>query len=103
MKFFSFASVALAAFTGLVAAIDSTTTVNNIMALTDLSSSTTKMVSSINVVTVAVDSQVRSRDGWPSNSQMLTIVQKVPQGIVQIVQSIDDDVNSMLVRDHRHR
>jgi hypothetical protein len=61
MKFFSFASVALAAFTGLVAAIDPNTVVNNIKALTDLSSSTNDMVASITVINVLFVGPVRAR------------------------------------------
>jgi hypothetical protein len=61
MKFFSFASVALAAFTGLVAAIDPTAVVNNIKALTDLSSSTNDMVASITVVNALIKGPVRAR------------------------------------------
>jgi hypothetical protein len=54
MKFFGIATFALAAFTGLVSAIDSTTVKNDITRLTELSDSTNQMVSSINVVNFAM-------------------------------------------------
>jgi CBS domain containing-hemolysin-like protein len=54
MKFFGIATFALAAFTGLVSAIDSTTVKNDINRLTELSDSTNQMVTSINVANFAL-------------------------------------------------
>jgi hypothetical protein len=58
MKFFSFASVALAAFTGLVAAMDSTTVINNIKDLTALSDTTNQMVLGITIINFALQAPV---------------------------------------------
>jgi hypothetical protein len=60
MKFFAFASVALAAVANVVAAIDAPTVVMNIKALTELSSQTNQMVSGINVVNFALQAPVSS-------------------------------------------
>jgi hypothetical protein len=54
MKFLGIATFALAAFTGLVSAIDSTTVKDDIVRLTQLSEETNQMVSSINVVNFAI-------------------------------------------------
>jgi hypothetical protein len=71
MKFFAFASVALAAVANVVAAIDSATVVMNIKDLTDLSSQTNQMVAGINLVNFAAKAPV-SIGSHGMFSQLLT-------------------------------
>jgi hypothetical protein len=59
MKFFGFASLALAAFTGFVSAADSNTVNKDITVITDLSSQANDMVSKLNVVTIPLQGYVR--------------------------------------------
>jgi hypothetical protein len=102
MKFFSFASVALAAFTGLVSAIDSATVITNIQAVADLSAQTNTMVSSITVVNVVVVGPVSACNRvW--HHYLLTLAQQVAQSINKIVNVVNTDIQAMLVSASLHR
>jgi hypothetical protein len=97
MKFFSFAFVALAAFSSLVWAMDSATVITDMQTIANLTAQANQMASELTADNVLSQGPVCCDCCEMRHRHLLTLAQEVIQSLEQITNVVNDDTQAMLV------